>query len=60
MTEYRPFVDEPTLAETLDDPIVQQVMLSDGVSRGELLRLAALLRHAHRRPSQQPEALRPH
>lgn len=30
---------EPTLAELLDDPIVQQLMISDGVSRDDVLLL---------------------
>lgn len=40
-----PYGFEPSLAEALDDPIVQQLMISDGVSRADVLRLTSYARH---------------
>ena len=44
-----PFGFEPSLAEALDDPIIQQVMSSDGVSRADVLRLMEDAREARTR-----------
>lgn len=44
MIEPRTYGEEPTLAETLDDPIIQQMMLSDGVTPSDLLQLIAVAR----------------
>ncbi len=44
MIEPRTYPDEPTLAETLSDPIIQQMMMSDGVTAGDVLRLVAIAR----------------
>lgn len=41
MAKQRPYGGEPTLSEALNDPIVQQVMLSDGLTRGDVLRVLA-------------------
>lgn len=37
---------EPSLTEALDDPIIQKLMTSDGVSRTEVLRLMSLAEEA--------------
>lgn len=44
MIEPRTYGDEPTLAETLSDPIIQQMMISDGVTTGDVLQLVAIAR----------------
>ncbi len=46
MLEHRPYGSEPPLREALDDPIIQQVMLRDGVTRGDLMRLSAVARRS--------------
>jgi len=50
MQSLPPYGFEPSLNETLDDPIVQQLMISDGVSRADVLNLMS-----HARPSTVPE-----
>lgn len=57
-----PYGFEPSLAETLDDPIVQQLMTSDGVSRADVLRLTSYARHHLEdwRPGVVTEGVLPH
>lgn len=61
-----PYGFEPSLAEALDDPIIQQLMMSDGVSRAEVLHLMDYARQAARaqtvdwRPGLLPQGILPH
>jgi hypothetical protein len=41
-------IPEPSLAELLDDPLVQLLMASDGVKDTALRRLIQTIRHARR------------
>jgi succinyl-CoA synthetase alpha subunit len=41
-----PYGFEPSLTEALDDPIIQQMMTSDGVSRDDVMRLVEPAREA--------------
>lgn len=55
MQTLPPLGFEPSLSEALDDPIVQQLMSSDGVSRAEVVRLMALADAALRRREWRPD-----
>ena len=53
-------VPEPSLAELLDDPLVQLLMASDGISDSTMRRLIRTIREARRASHSADDISQPH